>query len=114
MAGCRLSPACNEIGITLRTFQRWVRDGDDAIAADSRATCARPEPANKLSEKERSAILEVANCEEFASLPPSQIVPTLADRGVSMRLLEKILGANALRVLDAVPPRGLAAAAAAG
>jgi transposase InsO family protein len=81
-AGSRLSPACSELGITLRTFQRWVRDGDDAVAADSRPTSARPEPANKLSEDERSEILAVANSEEFASLPPSQIVPTLADRGV--------------------------------
>lgn len=41
----------------------------------------RPEPANKLSEDERAQILAVANSEEFASMPPSQIVPTLADRG---------------------------------
>ncbi|AMP11969.1 integrase core domain protein [Collimonas arenae] len=41
----------------------------------------RPAPANKLSEDERAQILAVANSEEFASMPPSQIVPTLADRG---------------------------------
>jgi putative transposase len=68
--------------ISLRTFQRWVRDGDDAVAADSRTTGTRPAPANKLSEGERAEILAVANSEEFASLPPSQIVPALADRGV--------------------------------
>ena len=83
-AGSRLAPACIELGITLRTFQRWVRDGDDAVAADSRPTSVRPEPANKLSEDERAEILAVANSEEFASLPPSQIVPALADRGVYM------------------------------
>jgi len=81
-AGCRLAPACNELGITLRTFQRWVRDGDAAVVADSRSSAVRPEPANKLSEGERAKILAVANSEEFASLPPSQIVPALADRGV--------------------------------
>jgi putative transposase len=81
-AGSRLAPACIELGITLRTFQRWVRDGDEAVAADSRPTSVRPEPAHKLSEDERAGILAVANSEEFASLPPSQIVPTLADRGV--------------------------------
>jgi transposase InsO family protein len=68
--------------ISLRTFQRWVRDGDDAVKADSRTTSTRPAPANKLSEDERAQILAVANSEEFASLPPTQIVPTLADRGV--------------------------------
>ncbi len=81
-AGSRLEPACAELNISLRTFQRWVRDGDDAVAADSRTTSTRPEPANKLSDDERAQILAVANSEEFASLPPSQIVPTLADRGV--------------------------------
>lgn len=38
-------------------------------------------PANKLSEEEREHILAVVNSPEFASQPPSQIVPTLADRG---------------------------------
>lgn len=66
----------------MRTFQRWVRDGDDAVKADSRTTSTRPAPANKLSEDERAQILVVANSEEFASGPPTQIVPTLADRGV--------------------------------
>ena len=41
----------------------------------------RPEPANKLSASERAAVLEACNSEEFASLPPSQIVPKLADQG---------------------------------
>lgn len=48
---------------------------------DKRSTCDRPEPANKLSEQEREAIIEVCNLPEYASLPPSQIVPTLLDEG---------------------------------
>jgi hypothetical protein len=36
-----------------------VRDGDDAVAADSRTTGTRPAPANKLSEGERAEILAV-------------------------------------------------------
>jgi putative transposase len=83
-AGCRLSRACAELELSLRTFQRWVCEGDDAIAADCRTTNERPTPLNKLSDEERKAILIVANSEEFASLPPSQIVPTLADRGIYM------------------------------
>ena len=59
-----------------------MQAGDDAVTADSRPTSVRPEPANKLTEDERTEILAVANSEEFASLPPSQIVPTLADRGI--------------------------------
>jgi putative transposase len=81
-AGCRLSPACAELGICLRTFQRWVQEGDEAIGADGRTTRVLSAPAHKLSEAECEQILAVANSAEFASLPPSQIVPTLADRGV--------------------------------
>ena len=81
-AGSRLAPGCDELGITLCTFQRWVRGGDAAVVADSRSTAVRPEPANKLSEGERAEILAVVNSEEFCSLPPSRIVPALADRGV--------------------------------
>ncbi|PIL19078.1 hypothetical protein P775_16490, partial [Puniceibacterium antarcticum] len=40
-----------------------------------------PEPANKLSLGERAAVLDACNCEQFSSLPPSQIVPKLADQG---------------------------------
>lgn len=80
-SGCRLEQACDEMGLSARTFQRWIRDGE-AVRADGRTTARRPEPCNKLSEAERQQILEVANSAEFASLPPSQIVPSLADRGI--------------------------------
>ena len=77
-AGCRLAVACREIGISLRTLQRWQVNGH--IQSDARQTAART-PTNKLSDAERKRILAGANSAEFASLPPSQIVPTLADRG---------------------------------
>ena len=41
----------------------------------------RPPPVNKLSEVECQTIIETCNDEEFASLPPSQIEPILANRG---------------------------------
>lgn len=80
-SGCRLHKACEELGLSTRTFQRWIGEGD-AARADGRITANRPQPRNKLSAAERQQILEVANSAEFASLPPSQIVPSLADRGV--------------------------------
>ena len=80
-SGCRLEKACEELGLSLRTFQRWMRNGDEVLA-DGRTTNERAAPHNKLSEAERQQILELANSAEFASLPPSQIVPSLADRGV--------------------------------
>lgn len=53
------------------------------MKADGRKEAgAQREPANKLSEHERQQILEIANQPEFAHMPPSQIVPILADRGL--------------------------------
>jgi len=68
------------LDISLRTYQRWTREGGDG-QVDGRKGCRRVAPANKLSEAERQQILVVANSAEFASSPPSQIVPTLVDRG---------------------------------
>ncbi|TCO76515.1 transposase InsO family protein [Marinisporobacter balticus] len=77
--GARLEPACKILGLTSRTYQRWKQDGD--IKSDGRPDSIRPEPKNKLSQQERKKILETVNSKEYASLPPSQIVPKLADKG---------------------------------
>jgi putative transposase len=79
-SGCRRAQACEAIEISLRTYQRWACDGDNG-KTDRRKGSKRVAPANKLSEDERQQILLVANSTEFTSSPPSQIVPTLADRG---------------------------------
>lgn len=79
MAGVRKARACSELGLSLRTLQRWT--GGEDIEADARTTTVRPNPANALTEQERTEIVSVCNSHEFASLPPSQIVPRLADRG---------------------------------
>jgi putative transposase len=78
-SGARQRLACGEAGLTARTYQRWTQDGE--MAADARTTIIK-EPANKLSDIEREAILEICVSEAYASLPPSQIVPQLADTGV--------------------------------
>ena len=54
--------------------------GDDVVA-DNRKNADRAAPVNKLSDAERQAIIDVCNSDRFKSLPPSQIVPTLADEG---------------------------------
>ncbi len=80
--GARRSQACRVLGISERTLQRWRKDGG-AVKADGRKEAgAQRVPANKLCEQERRRILDIANEPEFASMPPSQIVPALADRGV--------------------------------
>jgi putative transposase len=77
--GVRLHPACAAVGISARTYQRWTAQG--GVSADGRPDAQRPEPSNKLSPAERKQIVAVCNQPEFASLPPGQIVPTLADQG---------------------------------
>lgn len=78
-AGVQRAKACAELEISDRTLRRWTKDGQ--LHADQRPLVPRPEPANKLSAAERAAVLEVCNSKEFCSLPPSQIVPKLADQG---------------------------------
>ena len=79
-SGCRRKQACEALEISLRSYQRWVQDGENGTV-DGRKGSKRVAPANKLSEDERRQVLLVANSAEFASRPPSQIVPTLVDRG---------------------------------
>lgn len=78
--GARKHEASHAIGISLRTLQRW--NVDDIVTVDKRATAERPEPSNKLSDAECQQIIDICNKPEFADLPPNQIVPELADRGV--------------------------------
>ncbi|EDK7615364.1 IS3 family transposase [Salmonella enterica subsp. enterica serovar Newport] len=78
--GARYAQACRVAGITHRTFQRWFCDGQ--LKPDGRPSAQRPEPANKLTENERAQVLQMCSETEFSSLPPSRIVPMLADRGI--------------------------------
>ena len=76
-AGARFEPACRECGLDPRTIQRWRRR--DALV-DQRTVVVKT-PPNKLDEVTRQCILAVANQPDYADLPPSQIVPKLADAG---------------------------------
>lgn len=64
------------VGISLRTYWRWQNSGEDG-----RPQSQRPTPSHQLSDAERAAIVAVCHEPRFASLPPSQIVPRLADEG---------------------------------
>ncbi len=75
-AGARLGPACAVIGFSRRTLQRW---GVDDEGLDGRSF-RHEAPLHKLSDLERAELLSVANSAEFGHLPPSQIVPRLADQ----------------------------------
>ena len=80
-SGARLNKACEVVGLSSRTIQRYRRHGK--IIPDGRkAAAAGRVPANRLRTEERAAILETANEAQYAHLPPSQIVPDLADKGI--------------------------------
>lgn len=79
-AGASAKRACEDLGISQRTYQRWTQG--DGVREDRRPEAERPEPANKLTSPEREQILDICNGEAYCSLPPSQIVPALADEGI--------------------------------
>ena len=137
-SGARLHQACQLLGLSSRTVQRWLRPRlsqeptpalappgreepqatvapavptraltDPALSApasshaDPEAPTSSPiipwiplsqdrrqaglrravTPHNKLTDTERAAIMAVMNSQEFKDLPPSQMVPRLADQG---------------------------------
>jgi transposase len=70
--GARKDRACEELGVSVRTVQRWRHQ-----AEGGRPGAVRAAPSNKLSE-----VLAIANEAAHASLAPHQIAPRLADKGV--------------------------------
>ena len=75
-AGARQSKACQIVGISARCLQRWTLDDE----GDGRPARMQ-DPSNRLTDIERQRVLRCVNSPEFKHLPPSQIVPILADRG---------------------------------
>ncbi len=76
-AGARRSQACALLDLSLRTLERWEKEGG---LLDKRASAPRL-PANKLTQEERHNVLQVANSPLYQNLPPCKIVPQLADAG---------------------------------
>ncbi len=110
--GARLAPACAQIGLSERTVQRWqqqsVQVGDRRVAGQRHPVC----PHNKLSAEERQAALTLLNSDAYKDLPPSQIVPRLADQGQYLcsestlfRLLHEVGQATHRGVAKAPHPR---------
>jgi transposase InsO family protein len=77
-SGARLWKACEVIGITVRSYQRW---GKDQRKGDRRHG-ARSRPANALSQEEVAAIVAVASSVRFRDVAVSQLVPILAEEGL--------------------------------
>lgn len=79
--GARLHKACAQIGLSARTVQRWKNPRANAGDRRVRTLRTKVQPPNKLSLAQRQAAMLVLNSNEFKDLPPSQIVPRLADAG---------------------------------
>ena len=77
-SGARRARACDVLGISIRTLQRW-----EAVPWRGDRRQGPPgAPQNALSDAERALVVAVATSPVFRDLPPSQIVPILADAGV--------------------------------
>ncbi|CAM5208717.1 IS3 family transposase [Oligella ureolytica] len=76
-AGARTARACQILGLSFRTVQRWRRM---PCLGDQRPDRIQ-RPLNRFSDLDRQRILSAINSEEYGHLPPSQIVPRLADQG---------------------------------
>lgn len=74
-AGARQAAACEAIGLSVRTLQRWKREG----VGDDRRAGPRRRPHNALSDVEKAQLLAVVNSPKYCGMSPKQIVPALAD-----------------------------------
>jgi transposase InsO family protein len=77
-AGARRSECCKVLNFSVRTLQRWEREPEKG---DQRRGPNTPS-LRQLTAEERSRVIEIANSVEYRDLPPSQIVPKLADKGI--------------------------------
>jgi putative transposase len=76
-AGARKRLACELLGLTIRTLERWEKE--DGL--NDKRKQARTMPANQLTQEQRQMVLAIANSEPYRDIPPSKIVPMLADEG---------------------------------
>lgn len=74
-AGARRSTAAKQLGLTVRTLQRWTH----AQGAGDGRRGPHTAPANGLSADERAQVLALVNSPPYRELSPQQIVPRLLD-----------------------------------
>ena len=74
--GSRQDIACRDLKIDIKTFKRWKKETQNQRKWPLKA------PANQLQLVEVKEIVRVSTSAEYVDLPPSQIVPMPADKGV--------------------------------
>lgn len=75
--GAGKEKACEILGVSARTINRWWQGPEKGDLRRGPKT----KPANKLSPQERQQVIQVSTSKRYKDLPPSQIVPRLADSG---------------------------------
>lgn len=109
-AGARCGAACKVLEVDIRTVQRWkqsLKEGNELSDRRKEVATSRT-PANKLSVEERNKIIAICHEPEYRSLPPTQIVPRLADKGEYIASEASFY--RVLREADEVHHRGRACA----
>lgn len=77
--GASRSKACERLGIPERTFYRWKNlKVNTGSYEDTRSAADHSRPANRIPKK----VIDICNDPEYASMPPCEIVPALADKGI--------------------------------
>ncbi len=99
--GARQFKACEILGVAPTTVQRW-RNGRE----EDQRHGPKSNPPNKFTELERRQILKVMNSPTYRDLPPSQIVPRLADEGIYYSSESSMY--RILRAMDQAGERGRA------
>lgn len=70
------------LGVGPTTLQRWRRQFAGAGDGVDRRNSSHRLVSRRLTDEERQRILLTCNQPEFAALPPGQVVPAIADRGL--------------------------------
>jgi putative transposase len=75
--GATLERACEVLGVSVRTVQRWREQGEDG--GGDRRRGPEQAPHNKLPPEVEAEIIAIATSPEYCDQSPRQIVPHLAD-----------------------------------
>jgi putative transposase len=76
--GARLKAACEVVGVSVRTVQRWRQNP----AGEDRRCGPKHRPSNALTPAEEAKVVRVMTTPQNAGVSPKQLVPKLADEGV--------------------------------
>lgn len=77
-SGARLAAACDLLGISARTVERWRADPQ---VGDRRCGPRHP-PSHALAPTEEARVVSVLTSSRYVGLSPKQLVPQLADEGL--------------------------------